>query len=329
MTALFVALILTFGMSLWLVSSHSPLQILDSPNERSLHEHPTPRTGGVAILISLVLAWCLLAMDSQLPIEILWIAGAVSLVAGISFLDDLKEQSPLLRITVHGLAAALLVAGGGLSLDGFSGMIITWLAIIWMLNLYNFMDGMDGFAGGMAVCGFTFLGIAGWLHGNETYAYYAWAIAAASCGFLLLNFPPARIFMGDAGSATLGLIAAAFSLWGFNNGSFPLWYPLLVFSPFIVDATVTLIRRAIRGEKVWQAHRTHYYQRLVQAGWSHRKTVLVEYGLMLTTGVSAWLMLVTGNVLIGLVLWTVGYMLLAYVVDAFVRKNATMSKLDL
>ena len=286
---LVVAVVLSFGLSFWLISDNSPLKILDSPNERSLHESPTPRTGGVAILMSLMVAWLWLAMNSLCPVEIFWIAGAAILVACVSFLDDLREVSPLLRIVVHGLAATLLIVGGGLTLDGLSGVVITWLAIIWMLNLYNFMDGIDGFAGGMAVCGFAFLGLAGWLQGNEVYAYYAWVISAASFGFLLLNFPPARIFMGDLGSATLGLLVASFSLWGIGNELFPIWFPVLVFSPFVIDATVTLIRRAMLGEKVWLAHKGHYYQRLVQAGWSHRKTVLGEYVLMILAGCSALL----------------------------------------
>lgn len=320
MTAIFIALILTIGITLLLISSKSPLQILDAPNERSLHEHPTPRTGGVAILTSLIVAWFWLAMNFLCPVEIFWIAGAAILVACISFLDDLRGVSPLLRITVHGLAAILLIVGGGLSLDGIFGVIITWLAIIWMLNLYNFMDGMDGFAGGMAVCGFAFLGLAGWLHGNEVYAYYAWVISAASCGFLLLNFPPARIFMGDSGSATLGLLVASFSLWGIGNGSFPIWFPILVFSPFIVDATITLIRRAMLGEKVWLAHKSHYYQRLVQAGWSHRKTVLAEYVLMILAGCSALLAqqvdmpMATIVILVG---WGGGYLIIAILVHLY------------
>lgn len=286
MIILSASLLLAFGLTLWLISSKSPLQILDSPNERSMHEHLTPRTGGLAILISLMATWFLLAMDSRFPQEMLWISGAACLVAGISFLDDLKELSPLLRITVHGLAAALLIAGG-LSLDGMFGLIITWLAIIWMLNLYNFMDGMDGFAGGMAVFGFAFLGFAGWLSGNEIFAYYAWAVSAASCGFLLLNFPPAKIFMGDVGSATLGVLVAGFSLWGICESLFAWWFPVLVFSPFVVDATVTLIRRALNQERIWEAHRSHYYQRLVQMGWGHKKTVLAEYVIMLLAGFSA------------------------------------------
>ena len=156
-----------------------------------------------------------------------------------------------------------------------------------MINLYNFMDGMDGFAGGMAVSGFGAFAILGWMAGHDAFMAINLVISAAAAGFLIFNFPPARIFMGDIGSSVLGLLAASLSLWGARDGVFPFWIAVLVFSPFIVDATVTLIRRLLRREKIWQAHKTHYYQTLVQAGWGHRKTVLLEYAIMLGCGVTA------------------------------------------
>jgi UDP-N-acetylmuramyl pentapeptide phosphotransferase/UDP-N-acetylglucosamine-1-phosphate transferase len=184
-----------------------------------------------------------------------------------------------------------------------------------MINLYNFMDGMDGFAGGMAVIGFSTLA---WLgRADAGFAAVCLTVAAASAGFLIHNFPPAKIFLGDTGSTTLGFLAAACSLWGSKADLFPFWVALLVFSPFIVDATVTLLRRLLRGEKVWEAHRKHYYQRLVLLGWGHRRTVLVEYALMLACAGSAELAihlspagqatLAAGWLLIyGLLMWGVG-----------------------
>jgi len=193
-----------------------------------------------------------------------------------------------------------------------------------MINLYNFMDGMDGFAGGMTLFGFLFLGAGGYLAGDSQYAWMCWTVVAAATGFLVFNFPPARIFMGDTGSATLGALAAALSLWGIHSGLFPFWFPVLVFSAFIVDATVTLIRRALRGEKVWQAHREHYYQRLVQAGWGHRKTVLAEYLLMLMTGASALSLLGFSPDYQGILLgfWIIVYLCIALYVD---RKTSGLS----
>jgi UDP-N-acetylmuramyl pentapeptide phosphotransferase/UDP-N-acetylglucosamine-1-phosphate transferase len=307
--------LVAWGLSYLLASEYSPFSIHDAPNSRSLHEHPTPRTGGVAILIAVLLGWGILFYLGYRPGILPWIIVAAVLVAFISFLDDLITLSALPRFAVHGVAAALLIMGGLVLPWGVVGVFLTWIAIVWMLNLYNFMDGMDGFSAGMTLFGFGFLGLAGWLEGAQTYAFYSWVIVLGAAGFLALNFPPARIFMGDIGSIPLGLLAAAFSLWGIRDGLFPLWLPVLIFSPFVVDATVTILRRLLGGEKIWQAHRSHYYQRLVLAGWSHRRTALFEYLLMFCCGVTAmlarqtteinlWILLgVWGGVYIAIMAW--------------------------
>lgn len=283
----------SFILSAWLGSSRSLLHVLDTPNERSLHERPISRTGGIAILAGVVTGWALLGSRGIWPAEagMLWICVATALIAAVSFVDDVKSLPILLRLGMHGFASVVLVWGVHLGL-GVIGTVVAWFSVIWMLNLYNFMDGMDGFSAGMTLSGFCFLGGAAWLHGDEVYARYAWVIAASGLGFLFLNFPPAKIFMGDVGSTVLGMFTAAFSLWGIRDGIFPFWFPLLVFSPFVVDASVTLARRILCGEKFWQAHRSHYYQRLVQLGWGHRKTVLAEYGVMLLSGLSAFIVLI-------------------------------------
>ena len=223
------------------------------------------------------------------------LAGLVPL-ALVSFQDDRVGVAAQWRILTHLLAAVSLWVAGlapdGLELPALALPIPAWIAIpltllftVWMINLYNFMDGMDGFAGGMAVIGFSTLA---WLgRADPGFAAFCLTVAAASAGFLSHNFPPAKIFLGDTGSTALGFLAAGCSLWGSKAGLFPFWVALLVFSPFIVDATATLLRRLWRGEKVWEAHRTHYYQRLVLLGWGHRRTVLVEYALMLACAGSA------------------------------------------
>jgi len=224
--------------------------------------------------------------------------GAALLVAAVSFLDDRFSLNAGVRLLVHAGAAGWLLSDGFLPqsfvLPGMAfglAVPVAWvggiLFVVWLINLYNFMDGMDGFAAGMAGFGFSAYALLGFMAGDSLFALLSLVVAASATGFLLFNFPPARIFMGDTGASTLGFLVAAFSLWADRDGLFPLWVGLLVFSPFIVDATVTLFRRLLTGEKLWEAHRSHYYQRLVRLGWGHRRTVLVEYGLMFAAAVSA------------------------------------------
>lgn len=278
----------------------SRFHILDQPNVRSLHTQPTPRSGGLGILAAVFLCGTAAIYFAGQPQEPFysWMAGSNFLVAGISYADDRFTVPSGVRFVIHALAASALVFGGvvisplqlpglELAMPYWAGVIVTLLFVVWMLNLYNFMDGMDGFAGGMAVFGFGTFAVLGLLAGDAFFAVLNLIIAAAALGFLVFNFPPARIFMGDVGSSTLGFLAASMSLWAAHERLFPLWAAILVFSPFVVDATVTLIRRLLRGERVWQAHKTHYYQRLVQVGWGHRKTVLLEYLIMFGCGLTA------------------------------------------
>jgi len=293
---------IAFGVTALLVrqfiNPRSLLHFLDHPNDRSLHTRPVPRTGGVALLAGLLASAPFWAYGAEGTTPLLWILLAGAVVGGLSFIDDLRGVSAIWRLLGHVLGAVLIMQGLGIGADALLAttavdpfsmvLLVTAVAfLVWMTNLYNFMDGMDGFAGGMTVAGFGAFAILGYLAGHSLYATFSLAIATAAGGFLLYNFPPARILMGDTGSAVLGLLAGVFCLWGARDGIFPFWIGLLVFSPFIVDATVTLTRRIVRGERFWEAHRTHYYQRLVQSGWGHRKTVLYEYGLMLACGGSA------------------------------------------
>jgi UDP-N-acetylmuramyl pentapeptide phosphotransferase/UDP-N-acetylglucosamine-1-phosphate transferase len=220
------------------------------------------------------------------------IAFAVSIIIAVSILDDRSHVPVTVRLIAHVVSAVVIVysaamppvldlPGGLLPLPDWFAAALWTLVCVWMTNLYNFMDGMDGFAGGMAVFGFGTMGLLGYLAGDDGFAATNWIIAASAGGFLVWNFPPARIFMGDSGSATLGFLAGVMAIRANAEGLFPLWLSLLVFAPFVVDATLTLIRRLMNGERIWQAHRSHYYQRLVRLGWTHRRTVLWEYGFML------------------------------------------------
>jgi UDP-N-acetylmuramyl pentapeptide phosphotransferase/UDP-N-acetylglucosamine-1-phosphate transferase len=203
-------------------------------------------------------------------------------------LDDMYGLPVRHRFSVQFIAAAILVGGAGLFANqGVVVAILVVLLTVWMTNLYNFMDGSDGLAGGMTFFGFTMYGLAALMHGDDTQAMMNFSIGAAALGFLYFNLYPAKVFMGDAGSIPLGFLAAAMGLWGWQQGHWPGWFPVLVFSPFVADATVTLLKRAVRGAKITEAHREHYYQRLVQIGWGHRYVALFEYALMFAAGVSA------------------------------------------
>jgi len=157
-------------------------------------------------------------------------------------------------------------------------VILMTFGLVWLINLYNFMDGVDGLAGGMTVVGFLAYALAA--TADQALAYAAISVAGAAAGFLIFNFHPARIFLGDAGSISLGFLAGAMGYWGWRDGIWACWFPLLVFAPFIADASVTLLRRVARGEKFWQAHREHYYQKMVQMGVGHARTALLWYAVM-------------------------------------------------
>ena len=256
----------------WLLRRRHVLP-MDHPNARSLHATPTPRIGGVGIMAGVAAASLWLAHTAMLPV----VLGAFAL-AVVSLLDDVRGLPVRVRFLAHFIAAAGCLVALGVS-DW--ALLAGTLAVVWITNLYNFMDGSDGLAGGMAAIGFSTLALAAWLGGAPGLAAFCAAIAAAALAFLRFNFPPARVFMGDAGSIPLGFMAATLGILGARQNLWPWLFPLLVFSPFIVDASVTLARRALRGEKVWRAHRSHYYQRVVLLGATHRQLALAAYALML------------------------------------------------
>ncbi len=278
---------------------------LDRPNERSLHQRPTPRIGGLAIFPSVVVA--ILAVGAGNP-DTFVLLGLATLLFLVSIADDRSSLPAGLRFVAHFLAAAAF-AGWVL---GFSPLTLAGaLAVTWMTNLFNFMDGSNGLAGGMAAIGFGMLGLAS---GEPVLAF---AVVGASLGFLMFNFDPARVFMGDAGSITLGFLAGGLGLLGVALGRWPIWFPVLVFAPFVIDASVTLLRRMLRRERFWTAHCQHYYQRLVRMGWSHRRLALTEYVLMAGSGLTALWLLGVGPLaqLAGLVVCMVLYALLMWRID--------------
>lgn len=253
---------------------------LDTPNERSLHERAVPRTGGIAVAAGVAAAVALAQPGLAVTL------GAALALAAVSFADDVVGLPTLARLAAQFAAAAAVVI---FQLGYAEPVLFTvfFLAIVWYANLYNFMDGSDGLAGGMAAIGFGAYAAAAYLSGAGPFAALCASIAAAGLAFLAFNAPPARLFMGDTGSVPLGFLAGALGIYGWSRGHWPVWFPLLVFAPFVCDATLTLLRRALRRERVWQAHREHYYQRLVRMGFGHRGTALIEYAVMAACAAAA------------------------------------------
>jgi UDP-N-acetylmuramyl pentapeptide phosphotransferase/UDP-N-acetylglucosamine-1-phosphate transferase len=305
-----------------LVDERFLMRIVDVPNERSLHDVPMPRTGGVGLLLAAGAAWALLS-----GWELSALVMIAASLAALSLVDDIKNLPVSVRFVAQSIAALVFLIIYGSA----SWLVLPFLllAIVWMTNLYNFMDGSDGLAGGMTAIGFGTYAAAAGLAGAGDLALLSASIAAAAAGFLIWNFPPARIFMGDAGSIPLGFLAAALGIIGWQRAVWPWWFPALVFSPFIVDATVTLLARFLRGEKLHEAHKTHYYQRVNRMGLGHRGTALCEYLLMLAVATSALLGRGWSSVGVLLLLlgWAAVYAALMYMIDkrwkAFDRFMAT------
>ncbi|MEO8145659.1 MAG: glycosyl transferase [Betaproteobacteria bacterium] len=254
----------------------SPLgrgRLLDRPNKRSLHVRPVSRGGGIAIAAGVAVA---AAVAPHGLGTLLAIAGVLAL---LSLADDLFTLPTLLRLGAH-LAAAGAALGLAIGVTDPLPFALLLLAIAWYANLYNFMDGSDGLAGGMAVFGFGAYAFAAHQSGAQSLSALSAGIASASGAFLLVNFHPARLFMGDVGSVPLGFLAGALGVLGWREGVWPLWFPVLAFAPFVGDATLTLLRRLLRRERVWEAHKDHYYQRLVRMGYGHRGTAWIEYAAM-------------------------------------------------
>lgn len=303
-----ISFLVTLACLWWLLNGRMAALVLDNPNHRSLHVKPVPRTGGLAIMLGVVVAWVMSPVSWSLFMALL------ALVA-VSFWDDVHAMPVRWRLGVH------LIAAAGVTASMLPATVTWWWVVmipatVWMINLYNFMDGADGLAGGMALFGFASYGVAAGLTGAP-WSVWSFSIAAAAAAFLCFNFPPAKIFMGDAGSIPLGFLAAALGWMGWQENIWPLWFPVLVFSPFIADASVTLVRRLLRGESVLQAHREHYYQRLVLMGLGHRPVTLGAYVLMAGAGGSAlWGLTLGVPGRLGLfAAWVVLYGMLMLVVD--------------
>jgi Fuc2NAc and GlcNAc transferase len=272
--------------------------VLDVPNQRSSHRVPTPRGGGLAIAVVVLGATVGAALGGLIPREVATaLAGGGALVATVGWIDDHRPLPARWRVLSYGAAAvwALAWLGGMPRLDfglfhvplGWAGWLVGGLAIVWFTNLYNFMDGIDGIAGGeAALAGAIGAGLL-LAAGEPGLALIAITLSAAGAGFLLWNWAPARIFMGDVGSCTIGFVFVVLTVASENRQAVPALAWAILLGVFAFDATVTLVRRVARGERWAEAHHVHAYQRAVQSGRTHGQVAGAALLLTLLLGILA------------------------------------------
>ena len=247
-------------------------EILDRPNERSSHRVATPRGGGIAVIGSILLAWVVLARAESVPSGVVGIVLGAALLGAVSWFDDLRGLSPVVRLLAQAAAVAIgiLVLPGPRDLLYLAAISLLW---IWWINLFNFMDGIDGLAGSEAAAigaGLLLFGSVGAGADPALQAFVA-AVTGAAIGFLIWNWSPARVFLGDVGSVPLGYVLGFLLLGWAVRGYWKIALILPLY--FLADATITLARRLLRGKRIWQAHREHFYQQAVRRGLSHAAVV--------------------------------------------------------
>ena len=262
--------------------------LVDVPNERSSHVQPTPRGGGLAfVVVFLVGVFILYGRGLLLPSECLAFAGSAIIAAAVGFWDDHGHVTAYNRVFAHFIAAgwALYWLGG---LPSVAGSMTVWIgiqnvfwlvALVWLLNVFNFMDGIDGIAGAEVVFISGAAGILFLFSGANTQAILCFLLLAVIVGFLFWNLPPARIFMGDVGSGFLGIVLGVLAIVSAKQGVLNMWVWTIFLGVFIVDATITIASRMIRGEKWYSAHRSHAYQHAVRKLGSHGRVTAIVTGI--------------------------------------------------
>jgi Fuc2NAc and GlcNAc transferase len=317
MTATTVVVLLVAAAACWIGTgwmrryAQSRL-VLDIPNTRSLHIHPTPRGGGAAIVVVTLAGVLLMGKLSLVPASLVLAltigSGAVALVG---WMDDRRGISALVRATVHLAAAVWFLVAAGLDLSPAAfGLAVFWIA--WSTNLYNFMDGIDGLAGIEAVSVGAALGFMLLAAGWGDLALLPWLMSAAGLGFLRWNWPPAKVFMGDVGSGFLGFLFGAMTIVADRWGAVPAVISVMLLGVFVFDATVTLLRRIARGERWYQPHRNHAYQRLIQAGIPVPTVAMMALLLNLGFAVLGWIALANPRLLTVCILTELVALLLIY-----------------
>jgi Fuc2NAc and GlcNAc transferase len=299
----------------YLIKNHAlKNSLLAEVNERSSHTSPTPHGGGIAIAFTWFSGLLYLHFYEQIEPKLFYALMAGVVISAVSYADDLFELSAKLRLLVQsGVALLGLFALGGLESIDFGifvvkNQIITnlfaFLLIVWFINLYNFLDGIDGYAGSEAL----FLALAGLiLFGGAHFA----VLAVSVLGFLVWNWHKAKIFMGDVGSTLLGYTVSVFTLYYANQESSNMWVWIVLFGLFWFDATLTLFRRYRNGEKLSQAHKKHAYQRLIQSGWNHDR--VVKYSIIVNLFFLILILLIDGRITVFLMSIVILYSIVKFI----------------
>ncbi|KLE04700.1 glycosyl transferase [Aliarcobacter butzleri L353] len=277
-----VLVLISFFLTYFIKNYMIKKSFVASVNERSSHTVPTPHGGGIAIAITWFIGLFYLYFIGQIENNLFYALLFGAVISIVSFFDDIYELSPKVRLIIQ----AIVAIGGLYFLGGFETLtfgifdiqnsiftnIFAFFMIIWFINLYNFLDGINGYAGSEAL----FLAVAGFiLFGGNHFL----VLAVAVLGFLYWNWNKAKIFMGDVGSTLLGYNVAIFTIYYANQEPTNFWIWIILFGVYWFDATLTLIRRKLNKERLSLAHKKHAYQRLTQAGWSHYKVTNYSIGL--------------------------------------------------
>ncbi len=297
--AFFISYLGTFVVRRWALQSG----VVDIPNERSSHDLPTPRGGGIAIVASFFAAMFLASFFYSFDLRTYWgLLLSAAAIAILGFIDDLHGLSRRHRFAVWIIIAGVSMAFGirlravalpviGVIPLSILSPLITFVWLIGVANFYNFMDGIDGLAAGEAISVAGFLAIVSLMHGNTFIFVTSLILLGSALGFLLHNLPPARIFMGDGGSNFLGFVFAALAIIGSQSGatSIPFAIPVVLLGTFLFDATITLLKRIPKGKNWLKPHRDHYYQRLIILGYSHKRVTFLYCSLNILLGFIALL----------------------------------------
>ena len=274
--------LLTLLLTGWLKNVSIRNNWFDWPTDRGSHHDPVPNIGGLAMGIVVIVALILLLYFHKITLiqAFVWFF-TVAALGVVGFLDDIKDLSTRLRLFVHMIVGivAVYICGGITQLDlgfkvlnlGYLSYLLGFIWVVGFINMYNFMDGINGLAGAQALISALVLSLWFYLFGQTAESLVLLSVAAASAGFLYWNMTPARVFMGDAGSTMLGGVFAIACLQLHNNEQLPIIYPALIFAWFLLDTSITLSRRLLKGEKIWQAHRQHFYQKLALTPEDHIK----------------------------------------------------------